>query len=257
MMKKLQNIAAIFAAGALLLGAASCSHDGGASLAALGKEDKNPPPTKGASISFDANKGEGSRFVKSDDEGVFSNVKEEFGAYSIGTTWTILSSTDQSIKAAKFSYKSADTPKLKDYELLTGADTGKVNMTGWLLTCSSSDENNGLSASEKGTEIASTTYTFTLAKKAKVTASQVAFNGQSNDVNGQISILDSSNTVKGSATGESATKEDNDAAITDAVELAAGTYKLKFAWVTSKASATIKKWNCGVEKFTLTATPVE
>ena len=35
MMKKLQNIAAIFAAGALLLGAASCSHDGGASLAAL------------------------------------------------------------------------------------------------------------------------------------------------------------------------------------------------------------------------------
>ena len=38
-MKKLQNIAAIFAAGALLLGAASCSHDGGASLAALGKED--------------------------------------------------------------------------------------------------------------------------------------------------------------------------------------------------------------------------
>lgn len=35
-MKKLQNIAAIFAAGALLLGAASCSHDGGASLAALG-----------------------------------------------------------------------------------------------------------------------------------------------------------------------------------------------------------------------------
>ena len=39
-MKKLQNIAAIFAAGALLLGAASCSHDGGASLAALGKEDK-------------------------------------------------------------------------------------------------------------------------------------------------------------------------------------------------------------------------
>ena len=47
MMKKLQNIAAIFAAGALLLGAASCSHDGGASLAALGKKDdgnKNPPP---------------------------------------------------------------------------------------------------------------------------------------------------------------------------------------------------------------------
>ena len=46
-MKKLQNIAAIFAAGALLLGAASCSHDGGASLAALGKKDdgnKNPPP---------------------------------------------------------------------------------------------------------------------------------------------------------------------------------------------------------------------
>ena len=42
MMKKLQNIAAIFAAGALLLGAASCSHDGGASLAALGKEDKKP-----------------------------------------------------------------------------------------------------------------------------------------------------------------------------------------------------------------------
>ena len=46
MMKKLQNIAAIFAAGALLLGAASCSHDGGASLAALGKEEgKKDPPT--------------------------------------------------------------------------------------------------------------------------------------------------------------------------------------------------------------------
>ena len=43
MMKKLQNIAAIFAAGALLLGAASCSHDGGASLAALGAGSGSSP----------------------------------------------------------------------------------------------------------------------------------------------------------------------------------------------------------------------
>ena len=42
MMKKLQNIAAIFAAGALLLGAASCSHDGGASLAALSEKQEKP-----------------------------------------------------------------------------------------------------------------------------------------------------------------------------------------------------------------------
>lgn len=54
MMKKLQNIAAIFAAGALLLEAASCSHDGGASLAALGAgssgEDKKE---EGKSVSYD------------------------------------------------------------------------------------------------------------------------------------------------------------------------------------------------------------
>ena len=130
-------------------------------------------------------------------------------------------------------------------------------MKGWLLSTESSDSSNGLTASDKGTEIASTTYTFTLAKKAAVTASQVAFNGQSGNVNGQISILDASDTEKASATGVVASKEDNDAAITDAVTFEAGTYTLKFAWVTSKNSAQIKKWNCGVEKFTLTATPAE
>ena len=57
MMKKLQNIAAIFAAGALLLGAASCSHDGGASLAALSDGGKKPPlevttPATAATYSF-------------------------------------------------------------------------------------------------------------------------------------------------------------------------------------------------------------
>lgn len=256
MVKKWSKVALLAAATAFMLaGISACFtsvNDDEAGTNTEPEENVGTTNPNAATISFDAN--EGSPFVKPSVEGVFSNVKEEFGAYSIGTFWSIFTSTAQAIDSAKFTVSSSSTAKLTDYDV--GSDN-KVSMKGWLLTCSSSDESNGLTASEKGTEVASTTYTFTLAKKAKVTASQVAFNGQSGNVNGQISILDSSNAVKGTATGESATKEDNDAAITDAVTLDAGTYTLKFAWVTSKANAQIKKWNCGVEKFTLTATPVE
>ncbi|MBD5446905.1 MAG: hypothetical protein HDR32_03995 [Treponema sp.] len=210
-----------------------------------------PTAPGAATISFNAN--DENPFAKPTVDGVFSDVKTEFGEYSIGSFWTIFTSSDQSIKSATLTPSSTTNSKLGDYEL----SSDKVTMKGWLLSTESSDSSNGLTASDKGTEIASTTYTFTLAKKAAVTASQVAFNGQSGNVNGQISILDASDTEKASATGVVASKEDNDAAITDAVTLEAGTYTLKFAWVTSKANAQIKKWNCGVEKFTLTATPAE
>ncbi|MDE5798417.1 MAG: hypothetical protein K2H73_05290 [Treponemataceae bacterium] len=257
MMKKISRLAALFAATALLFGAIGCSDDGGSSGDGNGDGDKDKPnpeapaPTGAATISFDANKS--NSVADPTTAGVFTDVQKAFGAYSIGSFWTIFSQKEApSVKSAKFTPSATTNAKLNDYTL----DAGKVSMKGWLLTCNSSNEQDGLICPTKGTEVASTTYTFTLAKKAEVTASQVAFNGQTGFVNGQISILDTSDKIEASATGSIASKEDNDAAITTAVSLEPGTYTLKFAWVTADDDKQIKKWNCGVEKFTLTATPV-
>ena len=78
MMKKLQNIAAIFAAGALLLGAASCSHDGGASLAALGAGSSGGGGGGGdatATIKFLSGITGGSKTAAAED-GFFKGTKE-------------------------------------------------------------------------------------------------------------------------------------------------------------------------------------
>lgn len=203
-----------------------------------------------ATISFNANDAEPSvALTNTSDSSIFSNVQDSFGAYEIGSDFTIFTANAAAYSSAKFSVSNASNTKLSNYTV--GTDN-KVTMKGWLETATSSDETNGITISDEGAVIAYTTYTFTLAQAATVSAASVAFNGQSGNVYGQISILDSSSTVKATATGTVASKEDNDASIAS-VDLAAGTYTVKLAWITSGAGKTYKKWNCGIEKFTLTA----
>ena len=208
MMKKLQNIAAIFAAGALLLGAASCSHDGGASLAALGKEEgkKDPvtPVTVNAVWDFD----KGANASKNATILAFGGTTTELPSNltidpdsGSGATLILLASKDNKIKygangsSATEPYSTgggiqqSTTGSEKDFAELKveGACTVKIKAKGASSSVSSTSSNinsfsiNGVNKFkvEVKTEVDADeheyTYTATGAETIKITATGMKF----------------------------------------------------------------------------------
>ncbi len=210
------------AAAAITVTAAST--DGGS-----GDSGSSETTSKTAAITYDGS-AESNAPAESGDTGVFASVQTDLADAGVSSKFELAS--------VAWSTQSYNSGANEDSGIIISSDalTAKV----------------ALDADET---IAWASYTFTLNSKADVIASTSGFNTQSGNLYGKVEIL-SGDTVKMSKTASSGSKTDN-GVTGESVELEAGTYTLKYSWVTTKAyeaTSGLKKVTCGVKGFSISAT---
>ena len=197
------------------------------------------------------------------EEDIFSTVGTTFTKAGLGTFGGETGSDDAEFalkdgypKVEPTSFTPSSTANVKVKDILEG---GKATFTGYMLNSELKDNTTKI-ALTKDEDNAFVEYSFTLSVAADVEVSVTAFNSQTGNLYGKVSVLDSDNTEKATSGAKtSGSKEDNDASVT-ATALGAGTYTVRFAWCPIKdyqASGGIKAFNGGIQSVSIKATATE
>ena len=269
-MKKITRIAALLAATAMLFGAVGCSSGGGSDEESAGQGGTGGTGGTGgsgggegdgdtvATIVYDAS-AENPAFalVTGSSDSVFGTVgttftKAEMGTIGGNNTYNFAEGYPK-VSAISFTPSAATNSKVKD---ILGSD-GKASFTGYLLNSELKDNSTKLDIT-KDEDNAFVEYSFTLSAAANVKVDVVAFNTQSGNLYGKVSVLDSTGAEKATSGAKTeSSKEDNDASVT-ATALASGTYTVRFAWCPTKTSSgALKAFNGGVQSVSIKATATE